>query len=392
MKWFMSHPLALTVLAYVSMAGRGDAGDVRAARVAVVRTPDGGIQPQAAIDEKGTVHLVYFRGEPLGGDLFYSQMEPGSLEFSAPVRVNSQVSSVVAAGTIRGAQIALGGGRIHVAWNGSGKALPKNAAGSTPMLYTRSNSGRTAFEEQRNLMRKTSVLDGGGTVAADADGNVYVAWHGRTEDAPEGEVGRAMFVARSTDHGATFSGEAPAVDQPTGACACCGTRALADGRGDVFVLYRAATASVNRDMILLTSRDRGSHFQAAKLHPWRINMCPMSSASLARSDAGLVAAWETANRVYFSRIDTKVSKLSPPIAPPGSADRKHPAIAINAKGETLLAWAEGTGWQRGGSLAWQSFDREGRPADIKGRVKDGIPVWSLPTVVARLDGSFLIVH
>ena len=27
-------------------------------------------------------------------------------------------------------------------------------------------------------MQLTTALDGGGTVAADADGNVYVAWHG----------------------------------------------------------------------------------------------------------------------------------------------------------------------------------------------------------------------
>ena len=27
---------------------------------------------------------------------------------------------------------------------------------------------------------------------------------------------------------------------------------------------------------------------------------------------------------------------------------KHPVLATNPSGETLLAWTEGTGWQRGG--------------------------------------------
>ena len=40
--------------------------------------------------------------------------------------MNSQAGSAVAAGTIRGAHLALGRkGRVHVAWNGSGTALPK---------------------------------------------------------------------------------------------------------------------------------------------------------------------------------------------------------------------------------------------------------------------------
>jgi hypothetical protein len=39
--------------------------------------------------------------------------------------VNSQPESAIAAGTIRGAQLAIGkAGRVHVAWNGSQNAEP----------------------------------------------------------------------------------------------------------------------------------------------------------------------------------------------------------------------------------------------------------------------------
>ena len=40
-------------------------------RVTVLRTPDGGIQPQAVIDAKGVIHLIYFKGNPFEGDLFF---------------------------------------------------------------------------------------------------------------------------------------------------------------------------------------------------------------------------------------------------------------------------------------------------------------------------------
>ena len=361
--------------------------------VEVVQTPDGGIQPQAVIDAKGTVHLVYFKGEPAAGDLFYTRRERGARSFAPPLRVNSQPGSAVAIGTVRGGQLALGrGGRVHVAWNGSGKALPKNADGSSPMLYTRSDREGRAFEPQRDLMTKTTALDGGGTVAADDAGHVYVAWHGRGDDSIPGEAGRRMWVARSDDDGAEFAPEASAFDKETGACGCCGTRALADPRGTLYLLYRSATNFVGRDMYLLTAREAGARFRGNVLAPWKVSVCPMSTESLANAPTGVLAAWETDRRVSFVRIDPESGQPSSPVTPPGRGDRKHPAVAGNAQGETLLAWAEGTGWQKGGALVWQLFDRSGRPMAEKGRIEDGIPIWGLPTVVAKPDGNFLIIH
>jgi hypothetical protein len=58
----------------------------------------------------------------------------------------------------------------------------------------------------------------------------------------------------------------------------------------------------------------------------------------------------------------------------------------------LLAWTEGTGWERGGDLAWQVYDAAGRPTRERGRLAGGVPVWGLPTAVASPDGRFLIFH
>jgi hypothetical protein len=362
-------------------------------RVEIVRTPDGGIQPQAVIDGAGTIHLVYFKGDPAGGDVFYTSRKATPIAFSRPIQVNSQPGSAVAVGTVRGAQLALGRqGRIHVAWNGAQKALPPNPIKGTPMLYARSDESRTAFEPQRNLMQRTSVLDGGGTVAADSAGNVYVGWHGRAEDAPEGEAGRAFWFARARDDGATFAPEENASTRPTGACGCCGTRALADSRGIVYALYRAATAGVDRDMILLTSRDRGAHFASYALQPWRVTTCPMSSETLVESGPDVLAAWETKGQVFFARIDADTLMPSQPISPPGTGNRKHPAVAANAQRETIVVWTEDTAWQRGGALAWRIFDGSGRATRAMGRVDGGIPVWGLATVVARPDVGFTIIH
>ena len=69
--------------------------------VKMVRVPDAGIQPQAAVDDKGVIHLIYFKGDPAKGDIFYVHSADGGATFSAPVRVNSQPGSAIAIGTIR---------------------------------------------------------------------------------------------------------------------------------------------------------------------------------------------------------------------------------------------------------------------------------------------------
>src|SRR5437867_1053421 len=95
-------------------------------RVALVRTPDGGLQPQAAVDTQGVVHLIYYKGDSGGGDIFYVRQAPGQGTFSNPIQVNSQAGSAMAVGTIRGAQLAVGkNGRVHVAWDGMGKGGPR---------------------------------------------------------------------------------------------------------------------------------------------------------------------------------------------------------------------------------------------------------------------------
>src|SRR5262249_17764329 len=78
----------------------------RHAEVALHRCPNGGIQPEAAIDSRGVLHPLYFPGEPAGGDLFYVRSTDFGATFSPAVRVNSQPGSAIATGTIRGGQLA----------------------------------------------------------------------------------------------------------------------------------------------------------------------------------------------------------------------------------------------------------------------------------------------
>ncbi len=358
--------------------------------VTLVRVPGGGIQPQAVTGADGTTHLIYLAGKPEAADVFYVRIGRDGKQ-SAPIPVNQRRGLAIATGTIRGAQLAVGkNGRVHVAWNGNAKSLGLDHK-DAPLFYTRLNDAGAAFEAERNLITFAYGLDGGSSVAADDKGNLFVVWHGRAPDAPAGELGRAVFLAKSADDGKTFVPEKQISPKSGGVCPCCGLKAFAGPDGTVAVFYRVAPNAMQRDMSLLLSRDGGEIFKPVAGDAWRVGTCPMSSASLNAGPSGLLAAWETAGQIHGARLDRATTKFNALFTPKGGSKRKHPVIVANHRGETLLAWTEGTGWNKGGAVAWQVFGAKDQPTEVRGR-RDGVPVWSLVTAFPTPDGEFVVIY
>ena len=346
------------------------------AQVDTIRVPNGGIQPQISV-WGGVIHMIYFSGDPSKGDIEYVKSVDYGRTFSKPMRVNSSPGTAMAIGNIRGAQLAVSPeGRVSVAWNGGTKA----------MFYSRMDG--SAFEPQRNLVKKAIGLDGGGAIAAGPDGRVYVFWHAPVAGS-QGEQNRRVWVSVSENDGKTFAPERIAFDKPIGACGCCGMKAYADASG-VYALFRSADQVTNRDIWLLSSKDRGRTFEGSEVSPWKIGACVMSSEYFAWSPQGILAAWETEKQTYFGRIED--GKIAAPIAAPGEGrNRKYPAVAVNDRGRILFAWSEDTAWQKGGSVAWRMYTKAGRALDEGGRA-EGFPAWDLIAAFARPDGTFAIVY
>jgi hypothetical protein len=366
-------------------------------RVELVGVPNGGIQPQAVMDAAGALHLIYFKGEPGSGDLFYVRRSAGGATFSAPIRVNSERGSAIAIGTVRGGQMALGrGGWVHVAWNAARpveRPLSRTRRGTgsdekhTPMWYARLPPGAAAFEPQRAIGEHTRHLDGGGSIAADARGRVYVVWH--AAGLTDGESDRRIYVARSADDGRLFESE-EAFAPDGGLCGCCQLETLAEADGRLQILYRAAGGNVHRDAMWLTVGPKGA-LPAVRLQEWSLPACPMTTFAMAFTRTGILAAWETQHQIHTATLDPARRTFSNVAALAGTAIRKHPSIAVNKAGERLIAWTEGTAWARGGTLAWEVQDRNG--VRLARAVNAGpVPAWSLVSAIASPDGSFVVVH
>jgi hypothetical protein len=348
--------------------------------------PDGGIQPQAAVDTRGTLHLIYYKGDPSGGELYYVHRGATDTAFSAPIRVNSETGSAIAAGAVRGGRLALGrNGWVHVAWNAA-HAVEANGEQVTPMWYTRLAPGAPGFEPQRPIGAHTKNLDGGGTVAADPRGHVYVVWHAM--GSVPGEMHRQMVVAASDEDGAKFRAD-QLLSNEGGACSCCGVSATVDPAGQLQILYRTAGDAIHRDATWLSVGQSGVT-SSVRLQGWDLPACPMTSFALAETSGTLVGAWMIEQQIYTADMDPVTHTASAPSAMDGRAPRNHPAIAVNRAGDRLYAWIEGANRSRDGSVAWELRDRSGRR--LASQTEAGTtPPLSLIAPIGRPDGSFVLI-
>ena len=359
-----------------ALSSRAAAESTRGA-VETLRVPEDGRMPRAVVDTGGTVHLVYVQGGTNAANLFHVTRAPGAPGWSAPQQVNSRALSVSGVGPIDGAQLALGPDqRLHVVWLQTEPAR---------FFYTRSRADGSGFEPQRDLSTgEQGTLEAGPAVAADDDSNVYVFWHaGADEDAR-----RRVYLTVSRDGGTTFEPPRPVSPATEGACACCGLAAVSDPGGAVHVSYRGAGDNVRRGQRLLTSTDHGRTFSDRLVDPWELGACPVSTTNLFAGPAGLTAAWETAGQVYFADVHRLDAVRSP--AGPARFRRKNPAVAVDARGDTLLAWGDGPGFSFGGSLHWQMFDAAGRPVGEQGGGAGTVISGSTAAAVVQ-DGRFLVV-
>ena len=118
----------------------------------------------------------------------------------------------------------------------------------------------------------------------------------------------------------------------------------------------------------------------------------MSSMFFLEGGRGLIAAWETAEQVFFSSIDVESLRTSEPVAAPGEIGRrKYPVLAQDKAGRTLLVWATSNGWGKSGDLHWRILSRDGIPTAEQGLIQS-IPVWSFGAAFANPDGSFAILY
>ena len=190
-------------------------------------------------------------------------------------------------------------------------------------------------------------------------GAVYAAWlDGR--DRGKGRPGAAaLYIARSTDHGASFE---KSVRVSLDVCPCCRPSIATTDENTIHVSWRAVLDGDVRDTVVATSHDGGKTWgkpvRVAE-DDWRINGCPHSGASLAMLGQRLFVAWHTvrdhASAVYLAWSDDAGKTFSKRLSvTDGVLDANHPYLQA-AEGKVGVVFQgrrtqENQGW--GKMNAW----------------------------------------
>ena len=356
----MKHLALILIFAALARSGWTAAPD----RVQLVRTPNGGMVPDAEIDQQGVIHVAYVAGD----DVHYAKSSNEGKTFSAPLRVNSEPGTAHPANMFRGPDVALGkDGRVHVIWysNAYQRKRPSEEWG---VMYSHLDAAKTGFVSARNLNHKPSDNY---SLAAAGDGSVAVFW-----------MAGGLFYNVSRDNGETFSSMIPVSIADT--CECCASRAFFSADGSLHCAYRDKANNL-RDMYLLSLRSGKTAFEKNKLSvtPWEINGCPMTGAYLSGTKNGLLTAWQTKGEVFYSRIDPAGRRLSTTEIQTPARAGKWPVALSASDGTTLVSWKSGS------TLQWQLYNANDKAQGETKSFPSGNPHRHAGVVTA--GGTFLLI-
>lgn len=343
------------------------------------------------MDAKGVVHLVY--GKEMNA--YYAQSRDGGKTFSRPVQLNTRPMTVTV-GMERGPKIAIGKeNALHVVWQGH---YQKGGG----VWVTRSLDGGKTFAPERNVLDKTIGIDEP-TIAADKNGQVVVLWlDGRLGEDPDNPVASPLFMAWSSDNGASYRpNKRLETDFKGRGCSCCMLWARYV-EGELAIAFRTGYHDI-RDMYLLRGTPESNNFRAKRVSAdnWKFHGCPMSgprfAVRLEKVKIGpdvtgihwhTYVAWMSEGKAYWTfSPNWGYQPFAPRIPAPDNGDGNYPMILTDAKARVLYLWT------RDGKARWALYspDSLGSPRPkpfASGVAGDAI---DRPSAFVRPDGGFVIL-
>lgn len=302
--------------------------------------------------------------------LWVSVSDNSGAHFSTPVAVTREQEDILADGENRPKIAVAANGTVLVTWT---QALPKKFSGN--IRFARSIDGGKSFSAPITVNDDRSITSHRfESLAIDGQGRVAIAWlDARDRDAAkargEAFAGASVYVAQSSDHGASF-GANRRLAQHT--CECCRTALSWSADGPV-LLWRNLFDTNTRDFAW-AYLDRGGVNRVSD-DDWRIDACPHHGGGIAvdgRDALHLVWFTNGSKRqgLFYKRISGAAE--TPPLAF-GSPDAQagHPSV-VAARDLVLIAWRE--------------FDGKGYAA-MALRSNDGGASWSAPLRLAQANGA-----
>jgi hypothetical protein len=224
----------------------------------------------------------------------------------------------------------------HVAWI---------AGGAVPALrYTREKV-HGEIEPVQDL-GSPAGLGSTTAIAVDGEGRVYLFYAAHGLAPADGAVPGTRIWLRRSDGGGAF-GDPIAIDhEKNGVSERSAIAAHVDEQtGTVYVLYSGSFLKDERplrDVLLMSSEDRGETFKTTMVERRKLKNDPCSSASLFQEFITTVAVWEYSGFVSFAMVRRRNDRIDAPMGPRAeqrNIRRSHPAMAAGGN-ELIMAWLE----------------------------------------------------
>jgi PKD repeat protein len=296
-----------------------------------------------------------------GSDVFYRRSTDGGATFSPPLKVN--VAGTFASESAFAVDAT---GRIFVAWSG------RAASETTPRIYfARSTDGGATFSAPLavNGTGGYAILP---AIAADANGNIVVAWFDVSGQAP------VVGWSRSTNAGTSFATATAIFDAPS----VFARPGLAiDSKNNAYLAWTQQTSSTSG--LRLAVSKAGAAFGAAATvtdaatfaYAPELAVGPDDSLALAYYTRPIVSSTLQNRQITFMRSTNGGTSFSTPVLLSSAADQAYiPAVAFEPSGAI--------------DVAWEEFDANDAQSDVfVARSTDGGVTFSTPVNVSS-DGGF----
>lgn len=222
--------------------------------------------PSIVIDPSGAFIVAWSdqRNGANNPQVYAARSTDGGRTWSMNKRISSNAARPTG-GMEMGPTLALGpNGSVVAAWADI-RTLP--AWSRVDVRVARSTDGGATFSGEPRINSDMPLTQHQPSLATGPDGTVYATWHAFPE--PGEQAMTPVFVSRSTDGGNTFapqqrvdSYDPNAKPGTIGSCNCCRPWIFTDNTTNIYVAFRIDSAK-NRDIFLARSSDRGATWERA---------------------------------------------------------------------------------------------------------------------------------
>ncbi len=309
-------------------------------------------EPRAVLKESGAetsrharlylrasnLYMLTVTGGRDGSRLTLSVSNDGGDSFEPPVMISEPGTSVSSHGE-NSPTLAINGIEFYALWE------QNNEQGGTDLMFARSlRFGRQFDKPVRVTDKEKPSSNAFSYLGVAPNGDLYAVWLDGRDPKNTMPGTSHLYLAKSTDKGATWSKNVPVAKN---VCPCCRPMLAFGEKGEVFLAWRGVVEGDIRDIWLATSTDGGATFtQPVRVAAdnWKISGCPHSGASMAVKGKRLYVAWHSEGNGTNAGIrlawsdDGGKSFARALIASGDIVDTNHPMLSMSEDGRLLMVF------------------------------------------------------